>query len=70
MLTGTKALPLSALLAGRLLVARLLVPGTCSSRFCSSTTRMFNMLFLFAGHVGLSKALMMENKLESERNNL
>lgn len=42
----------------------------CARLICGSTTHTFNMLFLFAGRVGLSKALMMENKLESERNNL
>lgn len=50
-------------LAGYLCLAR-------ARLICGSTTHTFNMLFLFAGRVGLSKALMMENKLESERNNL
>jgi len=57
MLAGTKALPLA-------------VPGACSSQLCRSAARTFNMLFRFAGCVGLSKALMMESKLESERNKL
>jgi len=44
MLAGTKALPLA-------------VPGACSSQLCRSAARTFNMLFRFAGCVGLSKAL-------------
>lgn len=67
MLSGSKALSLAVLIS---LVGWVPVPGTCSPWFCSSTTHTFNMLFLSAGRVGLSKTLMMENKLESERNNL
>lgn len=69
MLAGTKAFPLAVLLAG---ADGLTVCLATSAHlgFRSSIARTINMLFLSAGRVVLSKALMIENKLESERNNL
>lgn len=69
MVAGTEAFPLAMLLAGAGGLPACLGTGAHLG-FCSSIACMFNMLFLSVGRVVLSKALMIENKLESERNNL